>query len=227
MVWYISVLLYLWRIFKLWLHTIFVLPFENLEMLWILVPAVLAWFFAEFFQEKVGTSMGNAITNSIVIVWGSIDCARQTVRLISEEILKDFWNIVARFSLIAIILAYGISIIILGWKGKKIIKYIGRIREVTYVFVLFVPVFYNVIPFSVDHIVATILFFPLGYFVIELIDRYTPNPKAIMEDMEEGKEMGLTSQSGGLGGIGNFDNFGSSEQNNRGFNQNDYYQRFR
>ncbi|MEK6938103.1 MAG: hypothetical protein AABX04_03590, partial [Nanoarchaeota archaeon] len=72
-----------------------------------------------------------------------------------------------------------------GIRGNKAIKYLGRIREVTYIFIMFVPIFYNEIPFSVNHIIAAILFFPLFYFVIELLDRYTPNPKAIMEDLKE------------------------------------------
>jgi len=219
LVWYIAAALYIWKLFVLWLHTIFVLPFQHLEMLWILIPAVLAWFFAEFFQEKTGTSMGNAITNSIVIIWGSIDCARQTVRLISEKVLTDFWNVFSRFALLGVILAYGISIIILGWRGNKIVKYIGRIREVTYAFVLFVPVFYNVIPFSWDHIIATIIFFPVGYFVIELVDRYTPNPRAIMEDMREGSQTALPPSRGMAGKDEDFDNFGGFEQEEQ-FNQN-------
>lgn len=184
---FIEVILYLWNLFKLWNHTILITPFQTLDMLWILVPVWLGWFFAEFFQEKTGTSMGNAITNSIIIVWGSIDCSRQTVRLISEGILTDFWSIFIRFAIIAAILAYGVVIISLGWKGKQIIKRIGRVREVTYIFVIFVPVFYNVVPLSFKHIFAAVLFFPLFYFTVELFDKLTPNPKAVTEDIEEEK----------------------------------------
>ncbi len=187
MVFYAEAALYIWQLFQEWAKTIFVIPFQNQEMLWLLVPVWLGWFFAEFFQEKAGTSMGNAITNAVIILWGSIDCTRQTVKLLSEGTLVSTTDIVLRFGLIALIFAYGALIVILGIKGKTIIKYIGRVREVTYVFAMFVPIFYNAIPFSLNHIIAAIMFFPLFYFIIELLDRYTPNPKAVVEDLGRNK----------------------------------------
>lgn len=202
MVWYVSTGLYLLELFKTWIHTLVVTPIQTKDMLWILVPVWLAWFFAEFFQEKTGTSIGNAMTNAIVIVWGSIDCTRQTVRLMSEGVITNQWNIAARFTLIAFIMMYGMIIIILGWKGNQIIKYIGRVREVTYVFAMFVPIFYNAISFSVEHIVSALLFFPLFYYVIEMIDKYTPNPKAITEDEERAKGESSAFGRGELGGLG-------------------------
>lgn len=187
---FVSIGLYLWNLFKIWNHTIIITPFQTLDMLWILVPVWLSFIFAEFFQEKTGTSMGNAITNAVVIVWGSIDCVRQTLKLISAGAVTGFFNIFARFALIFLILLYGVLIIVLGWKGKPIIKKIGRVREVTYVFALFIPIFYNAIPFSLEHIIAAILFFPLFYFTIELFDKFTPNPKAIEEDMNPTSNIG-------------------------------------
>ncbi|MBN1157718.1 hypothetical protein JXA85_08930 [Candidatus Woesearchaeota archaeon] len=190
MSWYVSIGLYLWELVKTWVHTIFVTPYTTMDMLWILVPVWLAWFFAEFFQEKTGTSMGNAITNATVVVWAAIDCTRQTFRLMNAGELTGFLNISLRFLLLLIIFAYGLVIIILGWRGNKVIKYLGRVREVTYVFAIFVPVFYNAIPFSFKHILAALLFFPLFYFTIELIDRVTPNPRAVDEDNNRGGASG-------------------------------------
>jgi hypothetical protein len=185
MTWYISALLYLWEIFKGWVSTIFVLPFTNTEMLWLLVPIWVSWFFSEFFQEKTGTSMGNALTNAVVVLWGSVDCTRQTIRLISEGVITGIGNIILRFGVVILIFLYGLFIVIFGIKGNAVIKKIARVREVTYVFVMFVPILYNVIPFSFNHIVAAVIFFPLFYFVIELIDKLTPNPKAVDKDIEE------------------------------------------
>ncbi|MBW2964284.1 hypothetical protein KY363_02390 [Candidatus Woesearchaeota archaeon] len=219
--------LYFWGLFKGWIVTIFVAPWKTMDMLWLLVPVWVAWFFAEFFQEKQGTSMGNAITNAVVVLWGSIDCTRQTISLMSEGTVSGIWNIIARFGIIAAIFAYGILIVILGIKGNKIIKYIGRVREVTYAFAMFTPVFYNEIPLTLSHIIATLLFFPLFYFTIELIDRYTPNPKAMVEDLEEsggggssskssfGSDSFGSSSSSGFGSSGS-DSFGSSSGKGKG-----------
>ena len=192
MVWYLDALLYLWELVKTWLHTLFVTPFQTSDMLWLLVPVWLAWFFSEFFQEKTGTSLGNAMSNAVVIIWGSIDCTRQTIRFITEGVLYNSWDLVARFALIGVILTYGIVIVIFGWKGNTLIKRIGRVREVTYIFAIFVPIFYNALPFSLNHIVAALLFFPVFYYVIEWIDRYAPNPKALEEDWGGSKTKGMS-----------------------------------
>lgn len=185
MTWYIDVALYFWDLLKTWLNTLFITPFQTHDMLWLLVPLWIAWFFAEFFQEKSGTSLGNAMSNAVVILWASIDCTQRTVMLISQGTLTNVLDLVLRFSLITILFTYGAVIMILGWKGHDIIRKIGRSREVTYIFAIFVPVFYNVIPFSVNHLLAAIIFFPLFYFLIELIDHYTPDPEAIKKDKGE------------------------------------------
>src|SRR4030042_608140 len=182
MSWFITFVLYIWELLKLWFNTMFLLPFQNTDMLWVLVPVWLGWFFAEFYQEKTGTSMGNAMSNAVIVFWGSIDWFRQTTRLMAERVITGFWNIAPRFFLASVVLIYGLMIIILGVRGKKVIQYVGRIREVTYVFAMFTPIFYGAIEFSFEHILATVIFFPLFYYVVELIDRYTPNPRALLED---------------------------------------------
>jgi hypothetical protein len=141
--------------------------------------------------------MGNAITNAVVVLWGGIDCSRQTVKLITEKAIHSTIEIVGRFALIAAIFIYGIIIVRLGIKGNKIIKHIGRVRIVTYVFAMFVPVIYNAIPFSTEHFIATVAFFPLYYFIIEFIDWATPNPKAIEQDMNELNEHSQISTAPG------------------------------
>lgn len=85
---------------------------------------------------------------------------------------------------------YGITVVVLGWKGNQIIKKFARIREVTYIFVMFVPIFYNAIPLTWSHILATVLFFPIFYYVIEFIDRITPNPKPLDEDINSERSFG-------------------------------------
>ncbi|MFH1212222.1 MAG: hypothetical protein V1659_04845 [Candidatus Woesearchaeota archaeon] len=219
---FVVVGLFFWDLLKLWLSTIFVEPFKSPELLWVLIPLWLSWFFAEFFQEKTGTSMGNAISNAVVVVWACIDSARETVSLIGEKVISGFVSISLRFSLMSIIMAYGVLIIILGIKGNKIIKKIGRIREATYILAMLIPVLYNKIPLSFNHLLATIIFFPLFYFAIELIDKYTPNPKPIEEDLEDAGGSSGSSSSSSFGSSGS-DPFGSGSAGSGGLgsgNQN-------
>jgi hypothetical protein len=192
MVWYgfiLSFFGYLWDLLIDWLTTIFIIPFKNTDMLWLLVPVWLAWLFAEFFQEKRGTSLGNAISNAVIILWGSIDCARQTTYWIVKHPAANFWDISLRYFLIILIFAYGGLILWFGFKARDIAKKIGRIREITYVFVMFVPIFYGAINLSLNHIIAAIIYFPIFYYFIEMLDRIIPDPKAVEADEKNSNSM--------------------------------------
>ncbi|MBI4738710.1 hypothetical protein HY772_03985 [Candidatus Woesearchaeota archaeon] len=204
--------LYVWKLFKIWLSTLFVAPFKNLDMLWVLIPIWLTWAFAEFFQEKRGTSLGNAITNAVTPFWVSLDWTRTSIRFFQAAEIS-LGSLVGRIALSVIVLAYGLSIIVLGIKGNNIVRYIGRIREVTYIVALLTPVFYKVIPVSFDMLLSAIIFFPLFYFTIELIDYITPNPTVLKIDTgEEGGGKKDESRLGELGGsFGNLDSLSGSE----------------
>ncbi|MBW2963533.1 hypothetical protein KY306_02035, partial [Candidatus Woesearchaeota archaeon] len=47
------------NLFLGWL-LVFISPFKNLNMLWIIVPIYVNWIFTDFFQERRRTSFGNA-----------------------------------------------------------------------------------------------------------------------------------------------------------------------
>ena len=177
-----EIILYIWNLFSLWGQSLFILPFKNPDMLWILVPLWLSWFFGEFFQEKEGTSYGNAISNAVIVLWAGIDCLRQTIDLMNAgEIFDSLW---IRFALCAVLIIYGIIIIIYGTKVKTKVKNFGRIRDVTYTFAILVPVLYNVVPLTIEYLIAAIIFFPLFYYTIQLIDLKAPTPKALKMDEE-------------------------------------------
>lgn len=200
MAWYVDIGLYFWELFKMWLSALFVIPLQQPQLLWLLIPVWLSGGFAEFFQEKKGTSMGNAVSNATITLWGSIDWTRQTVSLYGEKVISGFGNMFFRSALILMIFAYSFGIIFWGIKGNKIIKKIGRVREVTYVLAVFTPIFYGVMPLSFNYIFAAFIFFPLFYEVVEFIDWITPNPKPIEQDLEEG-QMGAGGLGGGMGGM--------------------------
>ena len=113
MVFFETVGLFLWDSLKLWLFTIFVAPVKNFSMLWILIPVYLTWFFAEFFQEKHGTSMGNAITNAVVVFWAGFDWSRNTVTKITDGVMQ--WGVLAfgRIALSVVLISFGIAIVFL------------------------------------------------------------------------------------------------------------------
>lgn len=191
-------LLFFWELFKTWL-IIFIAPIKNPEMLWIIIPIWLNWFFAEFFQEKKGTSLGNAITNGSVLAWVGIDWIRYTLRIMSEGDVKfALWITVMKIFLAVLVLGYGLFIIIEGIRMKSYIKVLGRVRETTYATVMFSAIVYSVADPTWRVFLAIILFSPLFYFLIELIDKYAPTPKSYEE-----REAGNRADAGmpPLGGL--------------------------
>ena len=167
---------------------LFISPLENPEMFWILIPIYLNWIFTEFYQEKKGTSLGNAISNGVIVLWVGIDWSRTLVGLLSDGKIPFDGIFFAKLIIAILMFAYGLFIIVSGIKAKKMTKLIGRVREVTYVSLMFTPIFYGVVDLSWEIILAILVFFPLFYFIVEVLDWIVPNPKTYDEEEREEKE---------------------------------------
>ena len=167
----------LWHLFLHWL-SIFAAPVKEPEMFWIIIPIWFNWFFTEFFQEKKGTSFGNAISNGAIAILASIDWTRYMHRLIADGVItKLTFGVFLKFFVAAAVFAYGVYVIIAGIKTRKIVFFIGKIRWVTYILIMFTPIVYNVIKMDFYTMMAVLVFFPLYYWVIEIFDRITPEPR--------------------------------------------------
>ena len=176
-----SVSSYLWNLFLDWL-SLFAAPFHNFQVLWILIPIWLAWFFGEFFQEKKGTNFGNAISNGVVPFWVGLDWTRLLVNGLLDEKLAWSSVLVFKFLICIAVFAYGGFILLQGVRGNKVVRYIARIRDITYVMLVFTPIIYGILPLSARYLLAIVFFFPLFYYLIELVDLKTPNPRTLEMD---------------------------------------------
>lgn len=162
-------------LFVAWL-SIFAAPFRHLEMLWIIVPIYLSWMVTDFFQERKGTSIGNAIANGVVVFWVSFDWMRTVI----GSMAGFSWTLVVKFVLIGLVFMYSLMILIEGMRGNNIVTKLGRVRETTYVLLMFTPIIYNEIELSWKVIIAILLFFPLFYFLMEYVNaRILPQWKVI------------------------------------------------
>jgi hypothetical protein len=174
---------YVWQLFSEWLHILIAPVFYN-DLLWISIPIWLNWFFAEFFQEKRGTSYGNAISNGAVPLFVGIDWARYITNALMEDRSVDWLIYSLKYAICGAIAVYGFTIIVLGIRGHVMTRKIGRIREVTYVLLMFTPVVYGVIDLSWSFLIESVLFFFLWYYIIEWIDRRLPDPKVYRLDQQ-------------------------------------------
>jgi hypothetical protein len=215
-------LIFLWDLFKEWIF-IFISPKENFEILWIIIPIWITFIFTEIFQEKKGTGLGNAVTNGVVLLWVGIDWIRYLIRNYSSGLIIFDYTLVLKFFLCAFLLFLGGFIMYYGIKGRRYIAFIGRVRETSYLMLMFSPIIYGIISFSWKNILAIILFFPFFYFIIEMIDRYTPHPVTYDVDVTKKPESADVFMKDS---IDSFDNPSSSFDNNNNFNDFNGRKRF-
>jgi len=159
---------YMWSLFLDWLF-VFISPYRKLDILWIIIPIWINWFFTEFFQESKGTRIGNAITNGAIMLWIGVDLLRYTIRdLYLEESMSVLFF--SKIGICILVVLYGIFIITKGLKKINYVKFIGRVRETTYVLLMFAPIIYGIVDFSLGFFLGFFIFFPVWYYLIELIE---------------------------------------------------------
>ncbi len=174
---------YLWLLADRWLQFTF-MPLKNPELLWLIIPVWLNWLLTEYFQERKGTSFGNAIANGFVMFWVGLDFSRT---IVNNFVQKGFSTIsLTHVGMTAIILTYGSLIMYEAIKGRKIAHLIGRIREVTYFSTVAIGVIYNAVVLDLHTIIALAAFFPIFYIGAEIFLRLMPTPsEEMIEELEE------------------------------------------
>jgi hypothetical protein len=182
MAWFTALVSFIWTAIVFvfanlfyWLSIFFVIPFKNFEILWVIIPVWINMIFSDFFQEKKGTSIGNALSNGAVMLWVGIDWTRFLVRALSSGKAVFSWIIFLDFFLCIIAVVYSIVIIYLGVRSKPVVKKIARIREISYVMLVFSPVIYGIVQVSWKYALVSIVFFPVFYLFFEILDRYLPD----------------------------------------------------
>ncbi|HLC96295.1 MAG TPA: hypothetical protein VJH97_03170 [Candidatus Nanoarchaeia archaeon] len=176
-----SGIVYLWELLKYWFSLFFILPVHNLEILWILIPIWINLVFTDFFQEKKEISLGNAVTNGAIMLWVSIDWMRFLIRTVSEQDGGFSNSLLFKFTICGLVALGGLIIIIQGMRGKKGIRFFGRVRTTSYIMLVYSPVIYGILDISLRYVIAVILFMPLFYGFFAFIDRFTPNPRTYQE----------------------------------------------
>ena len=163
------------------IFNILVAPFTHArEMLWIIIPVYLNWVLTEIYQEKKGTSFGNAIANGFVALWVGVDWMRTTIDLLSAKGVKlatVLPKTLPKLGFATLMGVYGIFIIVFGMRGSKLVSYLGRVREVTYLTIMITPIFYGIVQPTIGVLLSIAAFFPLFYGMVELLLYMIPTPK--------------------------------------------------
>lgn len=149
---------------------------RNLDITYSLLPVYLNWIISDYFQERKGTSLGNAASNGFTGAWVGIDWIRAAHH--RYLLSNNFEFLVGKLLFALLMLGYGAIVLREAALGRKLASYIGRIRTISYVAIMLTPIVYEVVKPDFTTLLTVILFFPLCYGLAEFVIYYLlPPPK--------------------------------------------------
>ena len=179
--------------------TIFISTLTNVEIIWVTYPVYIAWFTIEFLIEREGLKYQHSLANSIIFSWVSIDWLRH---LYLHHELNDYNKLIITL----FFLFLSLFILIAAIKRKRIAKILGKTGFFSYFQIMFTPLIYGIIEFNYIDFLSIIIFFPLIYITVYVIDKLLPE---FIEEEEFEEEFDEE----------NIDNFA---ENNLQYNQQNY-----
>jgi large-conductance mechanosensitive channel len=166
--------------------TIFISTITNVEIIWVTYPVYITWFAMEFLVERKEIGYSHSLANSIIFSWVSIDWLRH---LYLDHELNDYNKLIITL----FFLFLSIFILIASIKRKKIAKILGKTGFFSYFQIMFTPFIYGTIEFTYIDFLSVIIFFPLIYIAVYVIDKLVPEfieeeEKKFEEENEENFE---------------------------------------
>jgi len=166
--------------------TIFISTLTNVEIIWVTYPIYITWFAMEFLVERKEIKYSHSLANSIIFSWVSIDWLRH---LYLYHELNDYNKLIITL----FFLFLSLFILIASIKRKKIAKILGKTGFFSYFQIMFTPFIYGTIEFNYIDFLSVIIFFPLIYISVYVIDKLVPEfieeeEKKFEEEDEENNE---------------------------------------
>jgi len=187
--------------------TIFISTLTNVEIIWVTYPVYIVWFSMELFIERIKFTYGHSLANSIIFSWVSIDWLRHLY------LHHEFGNY-NKLILTIFFLSLSIFILISSLKRKKIARILGRTGSFAYFQIMFTPFIYGIIEFTYINFLAVIIFYPLVYFAVYVIDKLVPEFTEEEEIFEEENVENIEED---------YDNFAESNLQYNQQNYSNYY----
>ena len=185
--------------------TIFISTLTNVKIIWVTYPVYITWFAMEFLVERKELRYSHSLANSIIFSWVSVDWLRH---LYLDNELNDYNKLIITL----FFLFLSLFILIASIKRKRIAKILGKTGFFSYFQIMFTPLIYGIIEFNYIDFLSVIIFFPLIYITVYVIDKLLP------EFIEEEEEK-LEEEFGEENNEEDIDNFA---ENNLQYNQQNY-----
>ena len=153
--------------------------FLNQELFFILLPIYANWILSEIFFEHRLEEFGTYFSNGFAMLWILMFYGKYlalnfslSVGWVSKLILFGFLCFIAAFLMVNAL------------KGKKIVKYVGKTREVSFLIIFATPIFYGVLNFDLTYFIACIFLFLIIETILYLLHKLIPQFKGEKLDIE-------------------------------------------
>lgn len=157
---------------------IFINTLINEKIIWITYPVYFIWAVSEIFEESKEISYKHAAVNGTVDIWVSVDWLRE---IITKGEITVYGILLSLLNFLI-----GIFILKSAYEGRRIAKYLGKIKVISYFQIFLTPFIYGIVPFDLLQLLSVFIFFPIVYFVTEIFDKYLP--EVIKEEREKHNE---------------------------------------
>jgi hypothetical protein len=146
-----------------------VVPFDNLNRAWPILPLYTTLILGELYKSKVG--FGHAVGNGAVMVWAGLNWARGLAHVNKLSYLFDTRALAWIVAGSAI--ALGVFAIILGIrkKDKALCEVLGHTRFSCYFIICFYPMQAGLAPWNWHNMAAILVFAVPVWFLIYLTGR--------------------------------------------------------
>jgi len=156
------------------------LPLTNFEALWFLLPVYFNWLLFEIFFEHEEKRFGRRFINGFTLIWISLGFIKY---LIQSFVLSVNWII--KLIIVILTMIFGGHILVWALKGNKIIKHIGRTRELSFLIIFITPFFFDLLEFDVTYLLSGLILYVTFYLIFLILQRIVPEFGGEKADMEE------------------------------------------
>ena len=136
--------------------TLLVVPFQNLDMVWGILPIYASMILGEIYEGRM--DFGRAVINGAVMLLAGLDWAWHLSR--ASNLAYLFSDMSLPWLVTAICIGLGVFTIILGLrrKDKPLAATLGHTRFSCYYIILLYPMQARLVPWSSSALVATLVF---------------------------------------------------------------------
>lgn len=143
--------------------------FLNQELFFTLLPIYANWILSEIFFEHRLKEFGTYFSNGFAMLWILMFYGKYLALNFSLEI---GW--ISRLILFIFLTLIAIFVMVNALRGKKIVKYTGETREISFSIIFATPIFYGVLKFDLVYLLACIFLFLIIEIILYTLHKLIP-----------------------------------------------------